>query len=153
MAQTLCLRIKFQMFAEHRSTLGAIQKYRKYPTSPTIYLCKYHHPCKFTWKALLFPHPSFYSTTPAQRNREREGFPPQDGFDNLRWLDQLRMAHVLFKQGPACYCCWSCLICSCAKAKHARSAVLTCLTFPWNPLEICFSTPPCCPATSLPIPT
>ena len=44
-----------------------------------------------------------------------------------------------FKQGPACCCCWSCLICSCAKAKHARSTVLTCLTSPWNHLETCFS--------------
>ena len=44
-----------------------------------------------------------------------------------------------FKQGPACCCCWSCLICSCAKAKHARSTVLTCLTSPWNPLQTCFS--------------
>ena len=41
----------------------------------------------------FFPTPATTAPTPAQSDRER-GFPPQDGFDNLRWLDHLRMAHV-----------------------------------------------------------
>ena len=47
----------------------------------------------------FFPTPATTAPTPAQTNREREGFPPQDGFDKLRWLDHLRMAHVFILTG------------------------------------------------------
>ena len=50
---------------------------------------------------LLFPTPATTAPTPAQTNREREGFPLQDEFDNLRGLDHLRMAHV-FILGVSC---------------------------------------------------
>ena len=73
--------------------LGAIQKSREYPTSPNICVNIIIHLNSHRRRS-FFPTPATTAPIPAHSNRKREGFPPQDGFDNLRGLDYLRMAHV-----------------------------------------------------------
>ena len=145
--------MKFQMFAEHRSTSESNTKiqgvtyfsnYLSVQISSSMWIYTEGAPSS---SSRLLQH---HSCSEQQGKRRL----PTAGW--IWWPQVTKIISerlmFLFKQGPACCCCWSCQICSCAKATHARPAVLTCLTSPWNPLETCFSMPPCCPMTLLSIP-